>query len=83
MTVERQTYAAEMMERLGIDPGAGAVPRWSLTHMTAFRRCQACPSKTECRAWLDGMPMSFASAPGFCPNADLFFEMQIDRPGGI
>jgi hypothetical protein len=27
------------------------------------------------------MPSSVAFAPRFCPNADIFFELQVDQPG--
>ena len=51
---ERQSiFLGEMMERLGIDPAGGVVPRLSLTYLTAFHRCHSCPSKQTCRAWLD------------------------------
>jgi len=74
-------YLYEMMQRLGIEPGEGAVPRLSLAYMTAFRRCQTCPAKEACREWLDSMPRSMASAPNFCPNDDILFELRINQPG--
>jgi hypothetical protein len=78
---ERQLFCmCEMMERLGIEPGAGVVPRLSLSYAIALHRCEACPSKQACRNWLDGMPTSVAFAPCFCPNADIFFELQVDQP---
>ncbi len=73
-------YLFEMMERLGIEPGGGVVPRLSLSYATAFHRCEACPSKQTCRDWLDRMPRSLVIAPSFCPNADILCELQIDRP---
>jgi Family of unknown function (DUF6455) len=73
-------YLFEMMERLGIEPGGGVVPRLSLTYATAFHRCEACPSKQTCRDWLDRMPRSVAVAPSFCPNADILCELQVDLP---
>jgi hypothetical protein len=73
-------YICEMMERLGLDPGGGEVPRLGLSYATALRRCQACPSKPACRDWLDSLPASAAFAPNFCPNADIFFELQVDQP---
>jgi hypothetical protein len=36
------TYLYEMMQRLGIEPGEGVVPRLSMAYMTAFHRCQTC-----------------------------------------
>jgi len=57
------------------------VPRLSLAYMTAFHRCQTCPVKEACREWLDSMPRSVASAPNFCPNDDILFELRINQPG--
>jgi hypothetical protein len=71
------------MERLGIDPAGGVVGRAGLTYLTALHRCQSCPSKPECRAWLDSLPMSMRFAPGFCPNGELLFELRHDQPGHI
>jgi len=75
------TYIIEMMERLGIEPGGGAVPRLGLSYTTAFHRCEACESKPACRAWMDAGPAATTLAPRFCPNADIFFELQVDLPG--
>ena len=73
-------YLIEMMERLGIDPSAGARARLGLSYATAFHRCEACPSKQACRDWLDRMPRSVTFAPRFCPTADILFELQVDQP---
>jgi hypothetical protein len=73
-------YICEMMERLSIEPGGGVAPSLGLSYATAFHRCEACPSKQACRDWLDSMPASVAFAPRFCPNADIFFELQVDQP---
>ncbi len=75
------THLAEMMERLGIEPGGGALPQFSLSYATAFRRCLACSAKEACRAWLDAMPQSMPAAPRFCPNADILFELRVDQVG--
>ena len=74
-------YVCEMMERLGVDPGGRVEPRLSLSYLTAFRRCRSCPSKQTCRAWLDNTYAPVTFAPRFCPNADIFFELQVDYPG--
>ena len=71
-----------MMERVGVEPAGGVLPRWSLTYATALHRCQACPSKEACQDWLDSMPMSVSFAPQFCPNADILFELQVEQPPG-
>ena len=75
------TYLYEMMQRLGIEPGEGVVPRLSMAYMTAFHRCQTCPVKEACREWLDSIPQSVAAAPSFCPNDDILFELRINQPG--
>lgn len=78
---ERQpTHIREMMERLGIEPDAGVFPRWSLSYATAFHRCEGCTNKQACRVWLDRMPAQVSFAPRFCPDADIFFELQIEQP---
>ena len=71
------THICEMMEHLGIEPGGGVVPHLSLSYMIAFHRCEACPVKQACRAWLDGAPPQVTLAPRFCPNADILFELQV------
>jgi hypothetical protein len=82
VTRERQTTCIlEMMERLGIEPGGGAVPRLGLSYTTAFHRCEACASKPACRDWIDTGPASAMVAPRFCPNANIFFELQVASPG--
>jgi hypothetical protein len=73
-------YLIELMERLGIEPSEGVIARLSLSYATAVRRCEACPSKQECRDWLDSAPQSVPFAPRFCPNNDILFELQVDRP---
>jgi len=79
--VHQPTYVYEMMRRLGIEPGEGVVPRLSMAYMTAFHRCQTCPAKEACREWLDSMPHSVVTAPKFCPNDDILFELRISQPG--
>lgn len=83
MPASDTAFMLDMAERLGIDPAGGVVAHSSLTYLTALHRCQACASKTDCRAWLDSMPMSVSFAPPFCPNRDVFFEMRFDQPGHI
>lgn len=68
-----------LMERLGIDPAEGVIPRGSLHFAAAFRRCEACQIKLECRAWLDSAPISVPFSPPFCPNRDILFELQVGR----
>jgi hypothetical protein len=74
-------YICEMMERFGIEQGGGVIPRLSLSYSTALRRCEACPAKKACRDWLDSLPASVSLPPCFCPNVDIFFELQFDQPG--
>jgi hypothetical protein len=78
---ERQpTHLREMMAHLGLEPGDGVVPRWSLAYMTAFHRCAGCTDKEACRDWLARMPAQVSFAPRFCPNADILFELQVEHP---
>jgi Family of unknown function (DUF6455) len=76
----KPTLLGKMMQRLGVEPAGGVVPRWSLSYVTALHRCQDCPSKEACQEWLDSMPMSVSFAPRFCPNADILFELQVEQP---
>ena len=72
----------DMMERLGIEGGAGVLPRLSLTYASALHRCEQCQNPDACREWLKNAPEVLKFAPKFCPNGDIFFELQIDQPGG-
>lgn len=80
-TQKDEFYLPEMMKRLGIDPAVRVIAHSELTLLTAVHECRDCKSKSECRDWLDEAPISFAFAPGFCPNKDLLFELQFDQPG--
>jgi len=71
----------EMMEKLGIDPNSGILPRLGLRYATALHRCEDCLCKKICREWLDHTPRSVRFAPHFCPDADILFELQFDQPG--
>jgi len=74
-------HTVRMMQRLGIEPGGGAVPHLSLSYIAAFHCCETCPYIQACREWLDSAPVSALLAPQFCPNADIFFELRVDQPG--
>jgi hypothetical protein len=75
---ERQTsFIAEMMRRLDIE---GVVPQLNLVYAAALQQCDACSSKQACREWLDSMPQSLVSAPDFCPNAEILFELRANQP---
>jgi Family of unknown function (DUF6455) len=78
---EYSTHIYEMMARLGIEPGAGALPQLSLPYATALRRCEDCRSKKACQDWLDYAPAMVNFAPEFCMNADILFELQYDQAG--
>jgi hypothetical protein len=71
----------EMMARLGIEPGAGALPQLSLRYATALSRCEDCQCKQACRDWLDYAPAMVNFAPDFCRNADILFDLQYDQAG--
>jgi hypothetical protein len=76
----RSIHVCEMMECLGIEPGGGVASHLGLRYATALRHCETCLSKEVCRDWLASAPASIALAPSFCPNADIFFELQVDQP---
>jgi hypothetical protein len=80
-TPEYSVHIYAMMVRLGIEPDAGVLPRFSLRYATACRRCELCRSKKACQDWLDYAPTMVNFAPGFCVNADILFELQCDQPG--
>jgi hypothetical protein len=70
----------EMMDHFGIRQCEGALSRLSLRLGIAMRRCEACPSKTDCREWLDQAPPLANLAPRFCRNANILFELQCEEP---
>ena len=72
------TYILQMMQRLGIEPGDGAVAGLDLSYAAAVRRCESCGRKSECRAWFDKAPASPLLAPRFCPNSDVLFALKFD-----
>ena len=78
---EYSVHIYAMMARLGIEPDAGVLPRFSLRYAKAFRRCVECRSKKTCQDWLDYAPVMVNFAPDFCVNADILFELQYDQPG--
>jgi hypothetical protein len=41
--------------------------------------CCVCPNHETCRYWLDHAPALIGSAPPFCPDADILFELQFDQ----
>lgn len=80
-THEYSVHIYEMMARLGIEPGAGVLPRLSLRYAAALHRCEECRSKMTCQDWLDYAPAMVNFPPGFCVNADILFELQYDQAG--
>jgi Family of unknown function (DUF6455) len=78
---ECSVHIYEMMARLGIDPGAGVLPRLSLRYATALQRCENCRSKKACQDWFDYAPAMVNFAPDFCMSADILFELQFDQAG--
>jgi len=73
--------AIRMMERLGVEPGAGVMPALGLRYATMLRGCAACASTQICGEWLARPPARLDLPPRFCPCSDLLFEMQFDQPG--
>jgi hypothetical protein len=73
--VERQARLfADMMERVGADPGAAARERFEGGFAAACRRCLACQSSTDCQQWLDAGGAD--AAPPFCPNAAFLSQIR-------
>jgi Family of unknown function (DUF6455) len=73
-----QAPVYEIMDRLGIDVGGGAIARFGLLFSCAVRSCQQCRYGAECREWLKSAPNVLDTAPEFCPNADIVFQLQFD-----
>ena len=78
-TDHRSICVSKMMERLGIDPSGGVVPRLSLLYATAQHRCKSCPLTRACRDWLDSTPGSVNFAPPFCLIGDILSELQFGQ----
>jgi hypothetical protein len=76
-TGELEVY--KMLERLGIELGAGVVPRYGLMYMAAVRTCRRCGSSRACAAWV-GSQSASCIAPDFCPNADIFTGLAMEGP---
>ena len=70
----------EMMRRLGIEVAGGVIPRHGLTFACAVRTCRQCSGRMSCRKWLEDASPALSLAPGFCPNADLLFQLMLDVP---
>jgi Family of unknown function (DUF6455) len=70
----RELQVYKMMERLGIELGAGVIPRYGLMYISAVRNCRSCGAVPPCNEWL-GAASSPQIAPGFCPNRDIFLEL--------
>jgi hypothetical protein len=73
----RELEVYKMLERLGIELGAGVIPRYGLMYASAVRACQTCGSVHACAAWL-GSASASCIAPEFCPNADIFVELELE-----
>jgi hypothetical protein len=69
---ELQVY--KMLERLGLELGAGVIPRYGLMYVSAARNCRSCGAAPACTEWLHAAS-STAVAPGFCPNRDILLEL--------
>jgi hypothetical protein len=67
----------KMLERLGIELGAGVIPRYGLMYCAAIRTCRGCGSMRACAEWL-ATASDTCIAPDFCPNADIFFELEVE-----
>ena len=70
----RELEVYKMLERLGIELGAGVIPRYGLMYVTAVRNCRSCDAVPGCTAWL-GAASSTHVAPDFCPSRDIVLEL--------
>jgi hypothetical protein len=73
----RELEVYKMLERLGIELGAGVIPRYGLMYAAAVRTCRTCGSVHACAAWL-GSASASCVAPDFCPNADILLELELE-----
>lgn len=65
--VQRQAdLFCEMIERVGVAPGAAAKEDFGRAFAIAARLCMSCPHASACRNWLDCD--GFESVPDFCRN---------------
>ena len=72
-----------MMERLGIDPAYGVLPRYGVIFSSAWRTCRRCAASAECTKWLAETRASAVGPPRFCPNADLLWELLLGEADKI
>ena len=72
------TNIDRMMERLGIDVGYSAAPRFGLLSCCAQRKCDSCSQHAACTAWLAKDPGARLAPPKFCPNFDVLSELYYD-----
>jgi hypothetical protein len=61
----RELEVYKMLERLGIELGAGVIPRYGLMYVSAVRNCRNCGSASACAEWLG------AASPGLRRSAFL------------
>jgi hypothetical protein len=45
-----------MLERLGIELGAGVIPRYGLMDISAGGNCRSCGAASACTEWLGASP---------------------------
>ena len=67
-----------MMERLGIDVGSRAAPRFGLLFSCTLRNCSCCTAYESCSRWLATKHEPLVGPPKFCPNFDLLSELFFD-----
>ena len=77
---DHPTNVYEMMERLGLERGGGAIARLGLSYAAAVRVCHQCEWSDACHDWLEVASSTLRAPPKFCPNADLLCELVFDQP---
>jgi len=74
LSVERQaSRLADMMQRLGAEPGRLVRMRAGEAFAEARTKCLHCCNAHDCLLWLDADPRG-GEAPQFCPNLALLEE---------
>jgi hypothetical protein len=71
----RELEVYKMLERLGIELGAGVIPRYGLMYVSAVRNCRSCDAVPACAAWLGAALNQRRS--GFLPQPRYLFGARL------
>ena len=70
----RELQVYKMLERLGIELGAGVIPRYGLMDISTVRNRRSCGAASPCTEYL-GAASSPAVGRDFCPNHDILLAV--------